>query len=161
MAVMAARIGMGPIIKVLQRAYKVEFALRAVCDEFAARGKSTRTSTVDRTVERTGLGRSDVIEVFRRFENLDLGKFLVGRRGQPSRMEWKYRLVDVGQAAAGELGDIEPADDLEDEDGIGTRFMRHSFQLRPDVAVQLELPGNLSRTEAARLADFIKTLPFE
>src|SRR5438105_15878687 len=113
---MANKIGMGPIIKALRHAYSKDESLRAACDELASRTRSTRTSSVDRTMDRTGLSRATVIDVFRRLEQLDLGKFVVGRRGQPSRIEWRYRLQDVGQAAAGEIVEIEQADRLEDEE---------------------------------------------
>jgi hypothetical protein len=35
------------------------------------------------------------------------------------------------------------------------------FTLRPDLVVAFELPRDLSGREASRLADFIRTLPFE
>ncbi len=37
----------------------------------------------------------------------------------------------------------------------------HRFVLRPDFQVQLELPQDLNQREANRLAEFIRTLPFE
>jgi hypothetical protein len=157
---MANKIGMGPIIKALRHAYSREEALRAVCDELASRTRSTKTSSIDRTIERTGLSRATVIDVFRRFEQLDLGKFVVGRRGQPSRIEWRYRLQDVGQAAAGELTEIDQADRLDDEEAGPSRLTRHTFQLRPEASVALELPSDLTQHEAQRLAEFVKTLPF-
>ncbi len=157
---MASKIGMGPIIKALRHAYSKDEPLRTIADELASRTRSTRTTSVDRTMERTGLDRATVIDVFRRLEQLDLGKFVVGRRGQPSRIEWRYRLQDVGQAATGELTEIEEADRLEEEEGGPARMTRHSFQLRPEAAIALELPSDLTQLEAKRLAEFIKTLPF-
>jgi hypothetical protein len=157
---MAPKITMGPIIKALRHSYSKDASLRTICDELAARSRSTRFTTVDRTVERTSLDRATVIEVFRRFEQLDLGKFTVGRRGQPSRLEWRYRLQDVGQAAAGELTEIDEAGTLEDEEAAAARTTRHTFQLRPESSIALELPSDLTAHEAQRLAEFIKTLPF-
>ena len=157
---MGNKIGMGPIIKALQHAYRKERSLRAVCDELAQRGRSTKSTSVDRLVDRTGLDRATVVDVLRRLEQLDLGKFLVGRRGQPSRLEWRYRLQDVGRAAAGELMEIEPADQLDDEDTGPARLTRHVFQLRPEAAISLDLPADLTEKEAQRLAEFVKTLPF-
>jgi hypothetical protein len=157
---MANKIAMGPIIKALRHAYQRDEALRTVCDELAARGRSTRSTSVDRAHERTGLDRAAVVDVFRRLEKLDLGKFVVGRRGQPSRLEWRYRLQDVGQAAAGEITEIEEAIGVDEEEASASRTTRHTFQLRPESAVTLDLPSDLTQHEAQRLAEFIKTLPF-
>ncbi len=51
--------------------------------------------------------------------------------------------------------------DEEDErfDPAGT--IMHKFQLRPHWQVDLALPLDLTEREAARLSEFIKTLPFD
>jgi hypothetical protein len=36
----------------------------------------------------------------------------------------------------------------------------HCFWLRPDLRIFLDLPGNLTPTEAGRIADFVRTLPY-
>ena len=47
---------------------------------------------------------------------------------------------------------------MDDEDN--NLCTEHTFRLRPDLVVVLELPLNITTQEAQRLADFIKTLPF-
>jgi hypothetical protein len=37
----------------------------------------------------------------------------------------------------------------------------HTFQLRSNLTVSFRLPSDLRPTEAGRLADFIRTLPFD
>jgi len=49
-------------------------------------------------------------------------------------------------------------DDLSESEDI--EFIEHSFVLRPDLPISIELPVDLSEQEAARFAAFVKTLPF-
>jgi hypothetical protein len=39
-------------------------------------------------------------------------------------------------------------------------LIEHTFVLRPDIVVSLELPSDLRTGEAVRLAAFIQALPF-
>lgn len=70
-------------------------------------------------------------------------------------------MVSVGQAAAGEVEQVEHVtdEDLGEEEAEAT--FKHTFRLRPDSAITFELPKNLSAGEAERLAQYIRTLPFE
>ena len=40
------------------------------------------------------------------------------------------------------------------------RAIKHTFRLREDLSVKFRLPRDLTMTEAVRLAEYIKTLPF-
>jgi hypothetical protein len=40
-------------------------------------------------------------------------------------------------------------------------LLEHQFRLRRDVRVSFRLPADFNSAEASRLADFIKTLPFD
>ena len=57
-------------------------------------------------------------------------------------------LVASGAAIVGE----EPED---------AAYLEHSFQLRPGLRITLTLPTDLTRSEARRLAVFLKSLPFQ
>ena len=52
------------------------------------------------------------------------------------------------------------AKERDGNDGV-SRSIRHSFHLRPDVSVFLDLPEDLTRSEADRLAGFILSLSFQ
>ena len=43
----------------------------------------------------------------------------------------------------------------------GNSLFKHTFRLRPDQSVTVELPADLTSQEAARMARFIETLPFQ
>ena len=110
------------------------------------------------------LGRGAIVDALRALESLGgLGTFVVGRRGQPSRFQWREDPHNVtgaleiltAQDATSRLRENLPAAPSE-----APELLNHHFRLRPNLTVELRLPENLTSTEAARLADFIKTLPF-
>lgn len=57
------------------------------------------------------VSRSEVISVMRQLEELQLGRFIVGRRGAESRFEFWSSRVQIGQAAMGVIEEI----DIEEE----------------------------------------------
>jgi hypothetical protein len=81
-------------------------------------------------------------------------------------------MIEVGRAAAGQDAPINPIDpgaptELEEDDRVEESGKRpldhlvHKYQLRPDLVVSLQLPANLTVTEASRLGEFVKTLSFD
>ncbi len=144
--------------------YSNDGAARALLDHLAGRERNRAVTPVDRLLinvarEGTELSRGDVIRVLRRLEEFGCGTFIPGRRGHKSRFKWDASFVSVGQVAAGEADEFEdaPADDAGGDD---VEMLEHGFQLRRDLPVNLELPADLSSSEAERLASFIRTLPF-
>jgi hypothetical protein len=70
----------------------------------------------------------------------------------------------VGRAAAGELKEVEALSEAEraaasDNDGDGG-LIEHRFVLREGFELRIELPADFTAHEAARVADFVKALPF-
>ncbi|OFW00141.1 MAG: hypothetical protein A3H94_03395 [Acidobacteria bacterium RIFCSPLOWO2_02_FULL_60_20] len=108
--------------------------------------------------------RSNIVRVIKQLVGLGMGVFIVGRRGSPSRFLSEENLASIGQLAA------EPS---KENDGVQagsgknfnskskTAILRHPFHLRPDFEVGLDLPRDFNAREASRLAEFIKTLPFD
>ncbi|SRR5712692_368961 len=149
----------------LQTFYNESGSAKALLDHFASRERNRRTTTIDRLLsnlseEGKGLSRGDVIKVLQRLGRFGCGNFISGRKGHPSRFEWSVGLVDVGRVAAGEAVKIEPAPANEVEEPADD-LLEHHFRLRKELDVPLRLPADLTSTEAARLAAFIQTLPFE
>lgn len=124
--------------------------------------------------------RQRVIQFLKQLEEENWGRFTAGRRGHKSRFEAPRGLrilgdlldpktlsepetksraeqpkpTSVGAANAGARR--EPAGN---EQG-GIRTLTHQFMLRPDYPLAITLPVDLTGAEAARLSDFIKSLPF-
>jgi hypothetical protein len=156
-----------PRVKRIKELYNQDENIRAFCDYLARRELNRHDWSIGSLEGPTRLGRGALIEVFRKFEKIDLGKFIVGRRGHPSRFDWEVTPLSVGKIAVGEASKLtlpteDEMDSAEGDDPASSppALIRHSFRLRPDFTWEFQLPMNLTPTEAARLADFIKTLPF-
>ncbi len=109
------------------------------------------------------------IDMARKLAEVGAGKFVTGRRGSPTRLVWNMRSDSVGQVARGDHDQLVPLSDEDnaedegetDENAVGAGNIVHSFHLRPEQTIHLQLPSDLSRQEASRLSDFIKSLPFD
>lgn len=158
----------------LQRLYQRNAAAMVVLDYFASREKMRWVTPLEDLESKVGaLHRSDLISVLKELEKVGCGQFIVGRRGHQTRFNWSINAVDIAkkisghqgvdegeeeeEAAAAEGEEEEEGGDDEEED---EEVVEHRFLLRRDFEVKLSLPASLTRFEAERLADFIKTLPF-
>lgn len=165
-------------VEALRRLYGSSSSARAVFDYLAQRRKNSFETTVERlqanlTYRGSGIPRSEILEVLRALDRAGCGTFKVGRKGHSSRFIWNVSLMAVGKAAAGELrlvpemtveekeeaeaAELDP--ESEDEETVPD-LVEHRYVLRPDEVVTVLLPRDLTATEAGRLADWIRTLPF-
>lgn len=112
----------------------------------------------------------DVITIFRCLEKVGCGKFTVGRRGNPSRFIWsantnsvvrdalnKYHTLDKKSGGDDTVEIVNSASAIDSHEEI----LSHTYYLRPEFAVTLVLPTNLTCNEAARLARLFRTLPMQ
>lgn len=140
---------------------------RAFLELAARRQRNQSVTNVERALtnlQNAGhdFSRSQLIAVFRALEEAGCGEFKAGRRGWPSRFEWTAEIISVGRAAIGEQEDIEAIEfGHQDQTDEELDWLAHTFHLRPNVEIELELPMDLSPNEAARLSQFIAALPFE
>lgn len=147
-------------IDTLRALYKTSEVAAKILDHFASRVRDRRVVKVDQ-IEKvlSDITRADIIDVFRKLEELGFGRFVVGRRGASSRFEREVSLPSLGKAAAGQ-GTIVAASNDSDDTDEEPATVRHQYRLRPTFAAQIELPADLTEKEAERLASFIRTLPF-
>ena len=158
-------------VKVLKQFYTTSLQAKAIFDDFAMRkynAVSTKVDGLETRLRRAGheFPRRDVVSVLKRLADAGCGTFVTGRRGQPSRLKWSVQLTSVAKAAKGEGSAVAKLDPTEvavteEEDDVPAGLLRHPFRLRPELTLNLELPDNLTTKEAMRLADFVKTLPFD
>lgn len=151
--------------KELQALYSESTEAKAILDYFASRERNWNETTIDRLLaklnqDESRVGRGGAIKVLRRLAELGCGRFVAGRKGHATRLEWSVRLVDLGRAAAGESVSIEPAP-AGDVKEPANDLLEHRYRLRKELDVPLRLPADLTAVEAGRLAAFIQTLPFE
>lgn len=106
------------------------------------------------------LKRSEVIGAFRELEQAGCGTYVEGRHGWPSRFVWDVKSLHVSAAAKG----TQPLEPSPAEDAVTeadeAELIEHSFALRPELTISIELPADFSKTEAGRLAAFVQSLPF-
>lgn len=162
--------------KALKALYSSDPAFKLILDEFGSRLRNQQVTKLDQLLLRLsnagkGVARTDAINVLRKLEEAGCGKFLTGRKGHPTRFEWQYDLVSVAKVATGEVQiaeEIQPApqtdngeESVEEEVPLPEGAIEHTYQLRADWRVTMALPSDLTAREAARLSEFIKTLPFD
>lgn len=152
----------------LQALYVKNQAAQAFLDHCAERSRNRKETTVDRMqqvlkAQIPDISRGAVIEIFKALEGTKCGQFLQGRRGRKSRFAWHHDMIEVGRVAAGEdesFDNIDGSDEDAEFDDAAT-FITHTFHLRPGVAVEVDLPDDLTSSEAERLSKFITSLPFD
>ncbi len=145
---------MDPLSRLVNDSELAESFMRRLSDQQRPR----REVAVDAVQDTHKATRSEVVKLFRQLEELDLGEFMVGRRGRQSRFVWAETL-DIARIAAQALADgCEPDGSAK---AVPESMIPHRYVLRPGAELQFRLPADLTQREADRLGDFIKTLPFK
>jgi len=155
----------------LQTLYAKSAIAKGFLDHFADRQNNASETTVDSMItilERQGLdpNRSAIIEIFRDLESIGVGRFVVGRKQHVSRFFWSSESRGIGRQARSEVPSadyqVDVAPSVSVAPGSSSRgFVSHPYLLRPGVQIAIDLPTDLNQTEATRIAEFIKTLPFD
>ena len=146
----------------LKEIYRSNAVARAFLDHAARRSYDQQETKVDRalinmTEDGHQFDRKDIVDLFKRFETLGYGNFVIGRRGQPSRFIWNISLISAGKAATGEASSVV---DINEEETV-PEILLHTYHLRSDMQIDLSLPIDLTLREAERLAMFVRSLPLE
>ncbi len=169
----------------LTRAYRKQPA-RGVLDHFRSYADDCRVATVDELENSLSFlvrPRDPIIRFLKQLQDMEWGEYRVGRKGGKTRFVSPYSLKTIGQLAKhGQAGNgtalSREHDEAEPEDSPGedpgapvvpdtpsrkqtsVEEISHKFPLRPGYTLTLSLPVDLTAAEAARLADFVKSLPF-
>jgi hypothetical protein len=149
----------------IQNLYSEAEINRWIFDHFSTRTNNQRETKLDRiehllTEEGYEFNHGQVIHFFKRLEELDCGKYIIGRRGGRSRFAWSVNMLDVTRIAVGESESIEETD-VEEDYVEDQDYIDHHFNLRPDERVEISLPADLTNEESKRLSQFILALPFD
>src|ERR1700684_1592424 len=159
----------------LRKLYRTDSTAKAVFDHLAGRQRNFTETPVDRLMQNISsegldVSRSALTAVLKALEHARCGKYVAGRKGIQTPFRWSGGMVSAARYAAGEATVIEPVDqattdnghDAANDDPVNGAVsqLTHGFQLRPELRLSFTLPADLTNAEAARLADFVKTLPF-
>ncbi len=157
----------------LKRFYKDDKIAKIIFDHLAKFVNNMSTTNLDQLLwrlsdaEKNPPSRSEAIRFFRRLEQLECGRLVEGRRGKRTRFVWDSNLTDVAHAAAGQdvkIGDAPMPGNTEaapDSESQNEGLLEHPYRLRKNLDLRLRLPSDLTKAEAARLAAFVQTLPFD
>src|SRR3989442_7113182 len=91
-------------IEQLKKLYSINECAKALLNHAAKRKNNVTSTQVDRLIarilqeENTVVKRQDLIHVLRKLQELGCGRFVTGRRGQPSRFEWIVQIASLGKA---------------------------------------------------------------
>ena len=101
--------------------------------------------------EKFAIERHEVVAAFQHFAKTSLGSFVVGRRGRPSRMQWRTlpKNLTFGNGSS-------------DNDTLVpsmAEMLEYPLVLRPGITAKLVLPADLSVAESARIAEYVQRLP--
>jgi hypothetical protein len=155
----------------LKSLYSINPNARHLFDMLAERSNNAKSTSVERIMQLSSahkipISRNEVVGLFKQLAEIGCGRFVTGRRGHSSRLQWAVNIFTLGKAASGELDKVDslesapPVLDAEKLNG-SVSALTHRFHLRPDHAVTFELPTDLSEKEAQRLAKFIEALPMQ
>ena len=139
-------------------------AASAVLDYLAFAEKHYKISSVQHLVAESKVDYYDVVKFLKYLDVNKFGQFIVGRKGQDSRIVWKYHPQSIGEVAVGKTSTIlSLPDKLEEYDG-GTEqktIETHSFFLRPDFKLTIDLPIDFDHMDIRRLENWLATIPFD
>jgi len=162
----------------LTRVYKRNAVAKSVLDRFATLSENVHSMNVDDLeshVNSVEKARPQIIEFLKSLAAGKWGTFVTGRKGHVSRFESKLSLKKIGQLAGGYPEEEDTEQSTEDfpstnlvprADEVATsaspvpQILKHRFLLRPDYAINIDLPANMTSAEANRFAEFVKSLPF-
>lgn len=125
---------------------------------------SQNSSDVDELV-RFGESRPSAVQFFQHLADLGAGRFISGRKGKKTRIEWApCSASEIARAYLNQSSeDAEIKRELASDQLTSSKeatLLEHRYQLRPNLVIPISLPSDLSTNEAQRLSDYIRTLPF-
>lgn len=154
-------------ISTLKQIYRKNEWARPFFEWAANRQKDANVTTIERLVTLTGIGYRELITLARMLEDVGIVRFIPGRKGFKSRIEWNFSVKNIGAASMGKADElVEVGSDVEDDSiseniRADTDTIQHTYSLRPDRTITITLPKDFTSKEAERFASFIQTLPFE
>ena len=125
---------------------------------------SFRSHSVSLLARRTRVDYYDLVKVLKQLDHLSIGTFIVGRKGNDTRVNWSFNSVCIGKVGLGKKHFLEPVPkNALDYDGpADDEFIReHEFYLRPDFKLKFELPSDFNRIDQNRLEKWLATIPFD
>ncbi|MGY3581405.1 hypothetical protein ACVIGB_000525 [Bradyrhizobium sp. USDA 4341] len=151
------------VAKELQKAWKLAWPDTIKLLNYMEQQPTTPPhSTAEQLQEALSTSRRNMSVLLKGIDDAGVGKRVVGRRGAPTRIMWRYTWKSIAKVARGE-GGPEALRPLDSKEAMSRQpRIEHSYVLRHDEdPITLMLPRDLTQREADRLALFIQSLPKE
>ncbi len=94
------------LVRKISSLYNKKPEAKLLFDAFAQRERDASYTTIARLEKVTSLDRTAAIAFAQELADAGCGKYIVGRRGNVSRIEWDYSCISLGKAASGKAEDI-------------------------------------------------------
>lgn len=150
----------------LKLAYDQDEVVCAICDHMAERPKNQKSTRLHRMLhhlnrEGYDFKRSAVIAAFRQLQEADCGRYVEGRHGYKSRFDWSVKSMLLRDTVDGKES-VESVEEIDDDfEEYESEMIEHTYVLRPDLTIVLELPEDITPREAQRISQFIDSLSFD
>jgi hypothetical protein len=137
-----------------------------LAEDYNPRGYTNVSEAVSTLVDvcEINVGRSQIIALFRQLEKFECGLFFVGRKGHLSRFHWSIDIKLIAKTLKGNSsGEGTSPKASAPPTGTATAHssatLRHTFHLRQDFELILNLPTDLTEKDAQRISKFVESLP--
>jgi hypothetical protein len=128
---------------------------RAVFDALLTYDKNMSEVTVDRLQQKTRMRPRAIRAVLQDLEQLELGKLVIGRRGWPTRFEWREKYTEI---IPGPLKDEPKKGEGEPVAPKGASVVRQWVcKLGPKRDAHLLLPVNATNEELRTVLKFLES----
>jgi hypothetical protein len=104
------------VIIAVRHLYKANPLAQQLFDLNAERERDANKTSLDVISRKLDINRGEAVALARSLEEAGCGSFKVGRRGSPSRFEWDYSCIALGKVAAGEMLQLEKAENPQEEE---------------------------------------------
>ena len=99
------------IVEAVQALYDQNSHAKQLFDWTASLQRDAMATTINRISQVLKIPYKAAVSLAKQLDDAGCGEFIVGRRGSPSRFEWAYSRVSLGQVAAGEAEEIKEVSD--------------------------------------------------
>jgi hypothetical protein len=101
----------------IRKLYTQQPWAQRIFDHFGDRTNNSSATKIDSLANLLKVTVSEATAVAKELQAAGLGVYVVGRKGNPSRIEWHFTLASMAKSARGERDDLESISPDEEEGG--------------------------------------------
>src|SRR5881275_1047851 len=95
------------VVDKVKALYRSNELARRFFDQLAGRNNDARFTTIDNVMRTYALTRGEAVALLKEVADTGAAELYAGRRGWKTRLVWNFSCISVGQAASGEVGELE------------------------------------------------------